>query len=249
MIAAAQSPVDLTLPETGSSEDMPWMFGPLTLTQTATPIPPPPAITPAPAPATTPPPPAPQPQHMAPAPVAHPVQRQLYTPPVTPVPQALPTTPPSQAFGSPFPPAPAPPKTMAMNTTYPAAPQLDVRPAEAQAATQAQLPYTMSGVSVPKPTIPIPAAISTSGGNVIKVTKEEPVWVKVVIKVAMTVVSVALGGGLLYGGFAYWQTQSPDLPALPTISFDASWLLPGLLLGVGLVFMTVGYFIQKAHED
>jgi hypothetical protein len=252
MIAAAQSPVDLTLPETGSSEDMPWMFGPLTLPQTASPIPPPPVITPTPAPIPAPSTPPPPPQHSMPVPA--PVQQQVYapTPTVTPVSPrpTVPTTPhPMQTSGSPFPPAPAPPRTVAMNMTYPAAPQLDVRPAEARAAAQAQLPYTMSGMTMPKPALPVPVAVSTSGGNILKVTKEEPVWVKMLLKVVMTVVAVGLGGGLLYGGFVYWQTQSPNLPGLPTMSFETSWLMPGLLLGVGLVFMTVGYFIQKAHDD
>jgi hypothetical protein len=202
---AAQSPVDLVWPETGSSEDLPGLFGPVTLP--AIPIiptaAPPPPIQPAPLPVAPPVIPQPQPA-AAPALPQRPVMVQAPMPPQR---SAFPPPPPlpSPVSLTPSPATPAVPATVA----YPHTSQVDVKPAEVQAQSQAQLPYTMSSVTVPKPTVPVPVPMS-HGGNLIEVSKEKPAWMDWLLKGVFTLTVIAILAGL---GFAasFFITNNPDL--------------------------------------
>jgi hypothetical protein len=240
MMTAARLPFEFVLPETGASEDLPEMFGPV-------------------------------PMAVNPIPQAIPSPRAIATPPSlppkqTPVAQpfvpSAPATPLGQPFSplgqtprtnSPFPPAPplpvAPRPAMPV---FPASPQIDVRPAEVKAVAQTQLPYTMSSVTIPPLPTVAPVAMAV-GGNVLKVSKEAPAWLTVLGKLLLSLVIFGVVGAALFGGFTYLQSNPEFMQNIPmgdlTSMFTATgWVIPGLLLGLGLVFIVVGYIIQKNNE-
>jgi hypothetical protein len=255
MMTAAQLPVEFLLPETGASEDMPGLFGPPGLptqpTAIATSSIPPAPLSPPPLPSPIPPPVA-SPQ--APVPV-RPISPSAPTPPLKAAVSVAPVVPVVQHAITPTPFPPAPPLPTAIKPaipTYPATPQADVKLAEVQAVTQAQLPYTMSGTTVPTPPLQVPVATS-SGGTVIKVDKEMPTWLSILIKLCVSCFIFAAVGFGLFGGYTFIQNNPELLAQLPleqlTMTFgSAGWLLPGLLLGVGMIFIVFGYFIQKSSE-